>query len=381
MHKLLVLMLGAFVAQTTEYLPIGLLPQIAADLGVSEARTGALVTGYAWVAALTAIPFTLATQRVSRRTLFLGLLGIISAANALAAFTTAFPVLVFIRLITALTHGVFWAMIAAYAVRLYPDMPASRATAWALGGISLALVVGVPIATAIGQSLGWRFAFFAYFLLGAATLWLGYKCLPRLDRDFSPRPIQGSIKGSAILYMVALVSMLAVTAHFSGYTYVVPILNGVAHLPEAHHALVLMVFGIAGAIGTWLSGWLSLRPFVMALLATIGISSSQVAILFLNSAEILIWLEMALWGMSVAVLIVGLQSWVIEVAPGRSDIASSLYVAAFNLGIGSGALFGGIALSRAGSEATLITGSILGGLASLIFIIPWKIQNRRRAAA
>lgn len=381
MRRLLVLMLGTFVAQSTEYLPIGLLPQIAADLVVSEARAGALVTGYAWVAALTAIPLTIATQRVPRRTLFLGLLGIISTTNALAAFATTFPMLVFLRLVTALTHGMFWSMIAAYAVRLCPDMPTSRATAWALGGISLALVVGVPIATAIGRCFGWHFAFSTYFLLGGATLCFGYRFLPKLECDFSPRLMQGTIQGTATLYMAALVSMVVVTAHFVGYTYVVPVLNGVAHLPEAHHALVLMVFGIAGAMGTWLAGWLSLKPFVMALLATIGVTSSQAAILLLNSAEILTWLEMALWGMSVAVLIVGLQSWVIEIAPDRADVASSLYVTAFNLGIGNGALIGGVALSRAGSGAVLMTGSVLGGFASIVFIISWKIQNRRKPAA
>ncbi|MFC3394247.1 MFS transporter [Brenneria rubrifaciens] len=253
MHRLLVLMLGTFVAQTTEYLPIGLLPQIAADLVVSEARAGALVTGYVWIAALTAIPFTIATQRVPRRTLFLGLLGIISTANTLAAFATTFPMLVFLRLVTASTHGMSWSMIAAYAVRLCPDMSTSRATAWALGGISLALVVGVPIATAIGQWFGWHFAFSTYFLLGGATLCFGYRFLPKLESDFSPRLMQGSMQGTAILYMAALVSVAAVTAHFVGYTYVVPVLNGVSHLPEAHHALVLMVFGVAGAMGTWLA--------------------------------------------------------------------------------------------------------------------------------
>ncbi|MFT4267150.1 MAG: MFS transporter [Xenophilus sp.] len=381
MHRLLVLMLGAFVAQTTEYLPIGLLPQIAADLGVFEARAGALVTGYAWVAALTAIPFTIATQRVPRRTLFLGLLGIMSTADALAALATTFPMLIFLRLVTALTHGVFWSMIAAYAVRSCPDMPASRATAWALGGISLALVVGVPMATAVGQWLGWRFAFSTYFLLGGATLCFGYGFLPKLEGVFQPLPMQGSMQGTAILYMAALVSMVAVTAHFVGYTYVVPILNGVSPIPEAHHALVLMVFGIAGVAGTWLAGWLSLKPFVMALLATIGVASSQVAILFMHSPEIWTWLDMALWGMSVAVLIVGLQSWVIEIAPDRADVASSLYVAAFNLGIGSGALIGGMALSKAGGGAVLMTGSVLGGLASLIFMIPWKVENWRRSAS
>ncbi|TFY87702.1 MFS transporter [Pseudomonas nabeulensis] len=381
MQRLLVLMLGAFVAQTTEYLPIGLLSRIAEDLGVSEARTGTLVTGYAWVAAITAIPFTLAAQRIPRRILFLGLLGIISATNALAAFATTLPLLISLRLVTALTHGVFWSMIAAYAVRLYPDMPASRATAWVLGGISLALVVGGPIATAIGQWMGWRFAFTAYFLLGCATLWLEYQYLPQWESDSSLRQARGSLQGTAILYLAALVSMLAVTAHFVGYTYVVPILKGVSQLPEVQHALVLMVFGIAGAVGTWLAGWLSVKPFLMALLATVGVASSQAFILFLNSAEIWIWLEMALWGMSVAILIVGLQSWVIEIAPDRADVASSLYVAAFNLGIGSGALFGGIALSNAGSGAALMTGAMLGGLASLTFVGPWGIQRRRRTAA
>ncbi|TCL03133.1 MFS transporter [Sodalis ligni] len=374
MSRLLILMLGAFVAQTTEYLPIGLLSQIAASLDVSETRTGTLVTGYAWIAAITAIPFTLATQRISRRTLFLGLLGIISLTNGMAALTPTFPLLIMLRLITALTHGIFWSIIAAYAVRLYPDMPASRATAWVLGGISLALVAGVPTATAVGQWMGWRVSFSAYAALGGAALWLGYRFLPVAGDISASTFVRGLPRGPASLYVASLVTVLAVTTHFVGYTYVVPILTETVHLPENRHAIILMVFGVAGVVATWLSVWLALRPFILALIATFGLVSSQAALLLTGTTE-WVWLAMSLWGASVAILIVGLQSWVIEMVPNQPDAASSLYVAAFNFGIGSGALVGGIMLSRNGGAAVLMTGFGLGVLALLSFLILWQIQK------
>lgn len=379
MRALLALMLGALVALTTEYLPIGLLPQIAASLGVSETRAGALVTGYAWIAALSAIPLTLATRRISRRGLFLGLLGINAAANALATFSSTYWMLAALRILTALTHGVFWSMIAAYAVRLAPAMPASRATAWALGGISLALVVGVPTATAIGHWASWRLAFGAYAVLGGLAIVLGLVCLPPA-RERDGAPVRGLPRSDARLYMAGLVTMLIVATHFVGYTYIVPVLTDVVHLPETRHALALMSFGMAGVAGTWLAGWLRVQPMSLSLMAAIGVVISQGGMLLSGSAEAFAWLEMACWGASIALLIVGLQSWVIEIAPEQADAASSLYVAAFNLGIGSGALIGGIALSVGGTGSILKASLMLGALALLTFAVPWRLQKRRLSA-
>ncbi len=376
MRALLVLMLGAFVAQTTEYLPIGLLPQIAHSLNVSEARVGGLVTGYAWVAALTAIPLTLATQRLARRRLFMSLLGVMTATNTLAAFSSSYLVLATLRVATALTHGVFWSMIAAYAVQLEPGVSATRATAIALGGIPLALVAGVPLATAIGHWVGWQEAFAAYAMLGGIAILLSARYLPAtVDPDI---PIKrGLPRDNASLYWAALTTALAVTTHFIGYTYIVPVLSDVVRLPAARHAAMLMTFGLAGTAGTFAAGWLDQAPKRLAVIAAGGVIISQGAILLTGSDPIAVWLEMALWGWSISTLIVGLQSWIIAIAPHRANTASSLYVAAFNMGIGTGALIGGAALDTRGITSVLKVGVVTGVIALLSFTLPLRLTRRR----
>jgi len=163
-----------------------------------------------------------------RRTVFTGLLGIIALANALATFTNSYAMLASLRVLTALTHGVFWSMIAPYAVRLEPKMPASRATAWALSGISLALVVGVPCATMIGHWLGWRIAFATYAVLAGLTVVLSFGLLPPEGNSTSPTAKQGLPGKSAALYGGDR-HLLIVASHFAGYNYVIPILTGIAH--------------------------------------------------------------------------------------------------------------------------------------------------------
>lgn len=154
-RALLVLMLGAFVSQTTEYLPIGLLPRIAEDLQVFQAAVGALVTGYAWIITLTVIPIMLLTNRINRRPLFLALLANITLCNGLALVAHSYWFLILLRIIAALGHGVFWSILASYAVKIAPRMPPGRATAWAYSGISLSIVGGVPLSTAeLGHRAG-----------------------------------------------------------------------------------------------------------------------------------------------------------------------------------------------------------------------------------
>ncbi len=243
-----------------------------------------------------------------------------------------------------------------------------------LGGISLALVAGVPAATAVGHWMGWRVSFSAYATLGGAARWLGYRFLPVAGDISASTFVRGLPRGPASLYVAALVTVLAMTTHFVGYTYVVPILTETVHLPENRHAIILMVFGVARVVATWLAGWLALRPFILALIATFGVVFSQPTLLLTGTTE-WVWLEMPLWGASVAILIVGLQSWVIEMAPNQPDAASSLYVAAFNFGIGSGALVGGIILSQNESAAVLMAGFSLGVIALLSLLILWQIQR------
>ncbi|MFM0626837.1 MFS transporter [Paraburkholderia xenovorans] len=366
MWPLLTLAFGAFVAQTTEYLPIGLLPQIGAAFDVPKGLVGALVTGYAWIAAISAIPLTLATAHVGRRTLFLLLLAVITAANALAAVTPNYLALAACRVVVALTHGVFWSILAAFATRVAPDMPPARATAWVFSGISAAVVGGVPLATALGQWVGWRVAFVAFSVLGVIAIVGGLAFLPPTEVTVGSG--DGRLpRRNPVLYGAVVVTALSLTSHFCAYTFVLPVLDSVVGVPAPILPVMLFVFGVAGIAGNALGGWMSNRSRNAVSLALGGILCAQIFMLLLGSRPAAGWFEMVVWGAAVSLLIVGLQGWVLEIAPERADAASALYVTMFNIGIGSGALIGGVALERAGVAAVLYV-AVLCGVASLIVL-------------
>ncbi|WP_413721726.1 MFS transporter [Sodalis sp. RH24] len=379
-RALLVLMLGAFVSQTTEYLPIGLLSRIAADLRVSHAAVGSLVTGYAWIITLTVIPLTLSTNRIDRRPLFLVLLGIITLCNGLALITHSWGQLMGLRIVAALGHGVFWSSLASYAVRIAPSMAASRATAWVFSGISLAIVAGVPLSTALGQAFDWQQGFAIFGAFGLIILIMGYFWLP-------PMAVAARGEGAGFphrnwpLYGAAAVTLLIITAHFNGYTYITPLVTETLGMRGARLPLALLVFGLAGAAGTLLAGWLGPRPMRLAVVSAIGIVISQLLMLCFAGLPGISWLVMALWGASIAMLIIGLQSWVIELAPGQAEAASALYVMTFNIGIGAGAMSGGIWMDHYGAQTLLLAGAGLGIIAVASFLLPpyWQKTGRKPA--
>lgn len=361
MKKLLVLTLGAFVWQTTEILPIGLLPQIAGDLHVSEAQVGFLVTGYAWLVALTAVPLTFLTNRMDRRILAGILLASLTGANLLAAFAPNYPILAILRVVVALGHGIFWSIIASLATQLAPNMPKSRATAWAFSGIALALIGGIPFATEIGQWLGWRGAFGAGALLGCVGLIAAIIFLPRMPAQQSETgTIDRSLLYQPAMRHLVIVTALIITAHFCGYTYVAPLLERVTAVPSSWMPLLLLIFGIAGLAGNGLAGWLSWPAQRIVGVAACGVVASQALIGIESPPSFIAWIVMALWGVASSFLVVGLQSWVLELAGDRADEASALYVAAFNFGIGSGALVGGSVLAVLGLRTVPLGGVFIG---------------------
>ncbi|TKI04490.1 MFS transporter [Martelella alba] len=374
---LLVLMLGAFVSQTTEYLPIGLLTRIADDLQVNPAEVGILVTGYAWIITLTVIPITLLTNHIDRRPLFLVLLGIITLCNGLALFTHTWGLLMALRIVAALGHGVFWSSLASYAVRIAPDMPASRATAWVFSGISLSIVGGVPLATALGQAFDWQQGFAVFGACGLLILIMGYFWLPSVK--INARGGASFPRRNWPLYGAALATLLIITAHFNGYTYITPLAANTLGLHGVLLPLALLVFGLAGAAGTLLAGWLSPRPIRLAAGSAAAIVVSQLLMLWLARYPGVPWLVMAMWGAAIAMLIIGLQSWVIELAPEQAEAASALYVMTFNIGIGAGAMSGGVWMDHFGAGMLLRMGSGLGVVALCSFLLPAYLQRRRKA--
>lgn len=171
---------------------------------------------------------------------------------------------------------------------------------------------------------------------------------------------------------------LIVASHFCSYTYIVSLLTSVARVPEVQVPLLLLVFGVAGAVGTLISGWLGFQPVAMAFIAASGIVVNQALLKLAGNAPAVAWLSMVLWGTSISMLIVGLQGWILKLAPQHADSASALYVAAFNACIGGGAMAGGLSLNVAGDRSVLTVGIILGVMACASFPLP-SILSRRIA--
>ncbi|MER1077037.1 MFS transporter [Pseudomonas aeruginosa] len=370
---MLLLAVGAFVAQTSEYLPISVMPAIRDDLSVSEAAVGGLVTGYAWIAALSAAPLTMLTATWDRKILFLALLGTITVAGGIGAVAPSYGLLAASRVLMALAHGVFWAMLAVLAVRLAPHLPRTRVLAVVFAGISLAGVVGVPLSAFIAQAVGWRWAFAGgAFIAGGLSL-TGLLVLPRVP---SPRTDKKPILAvrSRRLRRVVAATAIIVAGHFCAYTYIVALLEQTAGMPSARVPAFLFVFGMAGAIGVLLSGWMPWSAMRLAMVAAAGIATSQVCFGFAGGWMPAVGLILALWGASSAALVVGLQGAAIDSAPEHADMASAFYVAAFNIGIGAGAMIGGLLTVITPLAVLLWIGAALAALGLLV------LQSNRRPA-
>ncbi|GID94925.1 MFS transporter [Amorphoplanes digitatis] len=377
-HRGALLVLGAscFVYVTAETIPVGLLPQIADGLSVSEADVGLLLTSYAVVAALSTIPLTALTMRVPRHLLIAATVAIFAISQLIAVFAATFTILTLSRLICAMAHGVFWSTIAPVAARLVPPGSAGRATALVFLGNSLAIVLGVPLGTALGQWLGWRVAFAVLAGAGAICAVAVVAVLPRLPalpRDLAVRAgaqLRASIRiiRRGPVAVICLVTAVLVTGHFAAYTYIAPLVRRDGGLEGAGLSALLLGYGAAGLLGNWIVGrFVDRHPrTLLVTLAGIMIASLVVLIPALGAAPTV--LAALAWGGVFTATPVILQAAILRVAPDARDAASAVYVVAFQVGIGGGALLGE-RFVRAGLLAWLPALAALLALAAVLVVL------------
>jgi DHA1 family L-arabinose/isopropyl-beta-D-thiogalactopyranoside export protein-like MFS transporter len=333
---------SAFVFNTTEFIPIGLLSAIAADFSINEANAGLLITVYAWVVALMSLPLMLLTAKVERRKLLIILFALFIISHLLSGIAWNFTVLVISRTGIACAHAVFWSITAPLAVRLAPGGKKSRALSLLMTGSALATVLGLPLGRMIGQAMGWRMTFLCIAVVAALIALALSKTLPKL-----PSINAGSLKTLPTLFkrprlmLAYLLTALMVTAHFTAYTYIEPFIQNIAGFSADTTTFILFVFGAAGIIGSIIFARFSERNPAKALTLPIGvIFLSLMLILPLSFSLTGIYLIAIFWGMAIIAIGLGLQSKVLSAAPDATDIATSLFSAIFNIGIGAGALVG-----------------------------------------
>jgi predicted MFS family arabinose efflux permease len=359
---LLILACATFLGVLTENLPIGVLPEMAHDLGVRTQTVGMTVSGYAFAVALTAVPLTAATARRARRALLTVLLLTYAASSLGTAIATTFPVLLLARLLGGLSHGVFWSIIAGYAATLVSARQRGRATAIVFAGNAIALALGLPAGTAIARVIGWRGAFAAIAALAALVALGVWLVLPRVPADGGSAPSDPGALGSPAVRSVVVLTGIVMLAHFAFFTYVTPYLRHVG-VPPSQVSIVLLAYGVCGVLGTVLAGRVVDRWPARSLLASIGLLAMALAVIAASDRLAIGFVpSIAVWGAAYTGLTVCLQVMILVVAGPDADTASSAYVAAFNLGIGGGALLGGLVIGQMTITALPAVAAVLAAL-------------------
>ncbi len=351
---------ATFVYVTAEAMPVGLLPQISSGLSVSEAQVGLLLTSYAAVVAATTIPLTALTMRIPRHRLIAGMVVIFAISQGAAALAPTFAILILSRLLCAVAHGVFWSAIAPAAVRMAPPEQAGRVTSLVFVGNSAALVLGVPLTTALGQVAGWRSAFIAVAIAGVLSAIALVVVLPPLPAVSSQRSASvtvrmrsaGSMIRSRAMTPVCAVTTIAVVAQFATYTYIAPLVRRNGGLDGLGLSLLLLGYGVVGILGNLVLGrFVDRRPGVVLAGSILTVSAAMLALAFTRGTGATI-VAILVWGIGFSVVPAALQAAVLRVSSHAQDSASAVYVVAFQVGIGGGALIG----------EQLVTGARLGAL-------------------
>ncbi|WP_271175614.1 MFS transporter [Leifsonia poae] len=386
----LIALAGAvFLSVTSEMIPTGLLPDMSASLGVSEAQIGLLVTVFAFTVVITSTPLTALTRRWPRHGMIVGILVVLAISNLLTAIAPDYTFVVVSRIIGGIAHGMFWSIVGAYAGHLVPKEQIGRAVSITLGGGTLAFVFGVPLGTFAGHLFGWRlsFVFLAVLMLvGAAVVW---KFLPKVERDDEAHPKRergvARPKDPTIVavIMVCLVAAVTMIGHYSFYTFVVPFLTDAMGVPAASVGGLLFFYGIAGAAGLVIAGSVfGPRPQLGLVLALVVTGLAVAALAVFAAVPILAISAFVLWGLAFGALPPLLQTRLLHTSsPAFRDTASALYTTSFNIGIGGGALLGSVIFDLGGLLVLpyFYIGLLVVSLA-LVFVIGRMTRARALAA-
>jgi predicted MFS family arabinose efflux permease len=368
---LLALAFGTFVVGTCELVIAGILPLIAADFDESIATVGWLVSGYAIAFAVITPLVATRSGTVSRRVALVGCLLVFIVANLLAAVSPSFGVLLVGRLLSAAAAGVFEVVATATAAALVPPQRRGQAVALVVSGFSLALIVGVPLGTLLGATLGWRVPFVA-IALGAALVMPGLLFgLPVLmppaksvsaSDDWRAPLRQPAVRGALLVTGVVFTGLYTVS------TYIAPFVEQVTRLNDDNVAVLLLVIGVASIAGNLLCAAAADRFGLNALLLVVcgALSASLAAVSALGASPFGVYLAVAMWGLTVGAFVPTQQTRLIGLVRGAADLALALNLSALNVGIALGAAIGGVAIDHGGLSLLGYIGAAIVSAALLL---------------
>jgi DHA1 family inner membrane transport protein len=382
--SLLILALSAFAIGTTEFVIMGLLPDVARDLGVSIPGAGWLVTGYALGVAIGAPFMAMATAKLPRKGALVTLMGIFIIGNLLCALAADYNILMFARVITALCHGAFFGIGSVVAAGLVPANRRASAVALMFTGLTLANVLGVPLGTALGQQAGWRSTFFAVTVIGVIAFIGLIRFLPRKrdEQKLDMRAELAALKGVGIWLSLSMTALFAASV-FALFTYVAPLLGEVTGVSPLGVTWTLMLIGLGLTLGNIIGGKLADRRLAATLIGVfIAMAVISTVLSWTSTALIPAEITLFLWATAAFAAVPALQINVVTFGKAAPNLVSTLNIGAFNVGNALGAWVGGSVIAHGFGLTTVpLAAGVLAVMALLVTLINFRQRNDAELAA
>lgn len=335
---------AAFMFNTSEFMPIGLLMDIAADFAMTEAQAGMLITIYAYVVMLMSLPLMILASRYPLRKLLLATISLFAAAHVASAFAGGFWTLMLSRVGVAFAHSIFWSVASPIAVRLVRGPFKALAMSMIVTGTAIAIIVGLPLGRIIGLYIGWRMAFMCIAVIAFAVLVYMFFVFPKLEEGepFTLAQLPVLLRNPVLIGLYVM-SFLLPTGYYTAYSYIEPFLKLVAGMDEAWITVTLVIFGAAGLLGSMaFSKWYDKYRYSFFRTTVLGVAVVLLLLYPLSFNHYVLLALCAIWGIFVTAFnVVGQAELLRTTSVSTSAVAMSIYSGIFNLGIGSGSYLGG----------------------------------------
>ena len=366
--------LAAFIFNTSEFMPIGLLTSIATTFSISESQAGIMITAYSWAVMILSVPLMIAVSKVSFKPMLLVTLTVFAIGQILSGIAPTFLILIIARLIVASAHAIFWSVASVIAVKLVDEQHRDFAMSMIVTGTSIAMIFGLPLGRIVGLYLGWRMTFILVGIIALALFAFQSIVFPALDKPepFKVNQLPLLFKNKSLV-SIFIVSFLFATAYYTAYSYIEPFMSSIANLSDTWITLSLSMFGVAGILGSVLfSKFYSKNRVGFLRLMTLNIA----IVLFLLKPSTFSLISLlcvcAYWGLTATAFNVAAQSEIILHAGAAGSVAMAVFSGIFNLGIGTGSFIGGKVVDLINLGSIGYIGAGIGLLAGIYCILSTK---------